>query len=38
MTVVIVVVEEVFEGFDLFNDLRNEAPLRLVRHDHELTG
>ena len=35
---IVVVVEEVFEGLDLLDDLRDEATLRLVRHDHELTG
>ena len=38
MVIVIIVAKakEVFQGFDFLDDLRDEAPLGLVRHDHEL--
>ena len=36
MVIVIIVAKEFFQGFDFLDDLRDEAPLGLVGHDHEL--
>ena len=36
MVIVIIVAKEFFQGFDFLDDLRDEAPLGLVSHDHEL--
>ena len=36
IVVIVIVVKEVLQGVDFLDDLGDEAPLGLVRHDHEL--